>query len=537
MENLPGIEIYPYVFLHDFLRYFIAASTAYLLFWVLFKKQWQHRMVQQKWPKTSRKWAEFKYSMSTVVIFSLVGFSIVQLKLRGYTQVYDNITDYGWGWFVGSLAIMFIAHDAYYYWVHRWMHHPKLFKYVHLVHHKSTNPSPWAAYSFHPIEALLEALIYVIFVFVMPVHGLALMIFLMAMIIRNVVSHLGMEVLPAWFIRSRWLNWMTSTTHHDLHHKNFNTNYGLYFTWWDQWIGTEDKVYVQTFEEVTSRPRQKEVIPTRKLSKVSSITIFFFFLPVLHGQSPVGLWQTIDDKTGEPVAMIEIKQTGDRLEGKIVELLIAADDMGNPVCSACEGARKGQTVIGMDMIWGFDLKGKKGKILDPEGGEIYHSKMWLAGEETLKVRGYAGPFNLFYRTQTWQRVEGNDLGNAFTGLWKTIDERSGLPMGLVEIRVEDGELKGRVKALYPLPWQGSDPICVRCTDERKNQKVVGMTILWNFIEGQQRWKQGKLLDPGNGKTYTGSLWLESADRLKVRGYLGPFYRTQTWNRVKRVSQQ
>lgn len=536
MENLPGIEIYPYIFLHDFLRYFIAASIAYLLFWVVFKKHWQHRMVQRKWPKASQKWSEFKYSMSTVVIFSLVGFSIVQLKLGGYTQVYDHIADYSWGWFFGSIALMFIAHDGYYYWVHRWMHHPKLFKYVHLVHHKSTNPSPWAAYSFHPIEAVLEAFIYVIFVFAMPVHGLALMIFLISMIVRNVVSHLGMEILPRWFIRNKWLNWMTTTTHHDLHHKNFNTNYGLYFTWWDRWIGTEDKVYVQTFEEVTSRPCHKAVVSSRKLSKVSSITIFFFCLPSLQGQSPVGLWQTIDDKTGEAVAMIEIKKVGDKLEGKIVELLIATDDMGNPVCSTCEGERKGQPVIGMDMIWGFDLNGKKGKILDPEEGEIYHSKMWLSDDDQLKVRGYAGPFNLFYRTQIWHRVGKQINEIPFAGLWKTIDDRSGLPMALVEIRVEEKKLKGKIKELYPLPWEGQDPICVRCPAEKKNQKVVGMTILWGFTERQQRRKQGKLLDPGNGKTYSGAIWLESADRLKVRGYFGPFYRTQTWNRVKRLSQ-
>lgn len=51
----------------------------------------------------------------------------------------------------------------------------------------------------------------------------------------------------------------------------------------------------------------------------------------------------------------------------------------------------------MDMIWGFDLKGKWGKILDLEEGEIYQSKMWFLGEEILKVRGYVGLFNLFYR--------------------------------------------------------------------------------------------------------------------------------------------
>lgn len=525
------------VFMHDFLRYFIAASSAYLIFWIIFRKRWQHRMVQQKWPKADRKWSEFKYSMSTVVVFSLVGFSIVQLKLMGYTKLYDDISEYGWTWLVISVLIMFVAHDTYYYWIHRWMHHPRVFKYVHLVHHRSTNPSPWAAYAFHPIEAFLEALIYLVFVLSLPVYGLAVMIFLISMIIRNVVSHLGMEILPQWFIRTRWLNWMTSTTHHDLHHKNFDTNYGLYFTWWDRWFGTEDDTYVSTFEEVTSRPREEKVAAGNRLSKLTLLFLFLLLTASMYSQSPVGLWQTIDDKTGEPLAMIEIKEKEGNLEGQIKQLLFNADDAGNPVCSACEGERKGQSVIGMDMIWGFDLAGRRGKILDPESGEVYQSKMWLVGDEQLKVRGYAGPFNLFYRTQTWQRVGKRQHESPFTGLWKTIDDQSGLPMALVKIRKEGKALKGQIQELYPLPWQGNDPICVRCPDEKKNQKMIGMTILWNFTPNRQRWTKGKLLDPSNGKIYAGALWLVSADRLKVRGYLGPFYRTQTWNRVKRLSQE
>jgi lathosterol oxidase len=64
-----------------------------------------------------------------------------------------------------SLALMLLLHDAWFYWTHRLMHHPKIFRHVHLVHHRSINPSPWAAYSFHPIEAVIEAGIYLLIVF------------------------------------------------------------------------------------------------------------------------------------------------------------------------------------------------------------------------------------------------------------------------------------------------------------------------------------------------------------------------------------
>lgn len=530
MDFLPSFDIYPYVLLQDFLRYFIAASSAYVLFWMLFKQRWQHRMVQQKWPKWERKWYEFRYSMSTVVIFSLVGFSIVQLKMAGYTQLYDDISEQGWAWFVASTAIMFVVHDAYYYWVHRWMHHPKVFRYVHLVHHRSTNPSPWAAYSFHPVEAILEAAIYVFFIFVMPVHGLALMFFLVSMIIRNVVSHLGMEILPAWFIRSPWLNWMTTTTHHDLHHKNFNSNYGIYFTWWDRWFGTEDQKYIETFDEVTARPRENGAT-IRQLSKHSPLILLLGLGMPAMGQSPVGDWLTFDEKTGDSLAIIHIEEVAGRLEGQIAQLFLKPWEGTDPICTNCEGNRKDQSIIGMQFIWGFTMKGKKGQILDPASGEIYTSKMWLENDDCLKVRGYAGPFNLFYRTQNWKRKSPKQADNELVGTWETIDDQSGLPTALVEIKSDGKELYGLIKALYPGSWTGDDPICMKCPGEKKGKRIVGMNMLWNFEKDGLKWADGKILDPGNGRIYKGAIWMESASTLKIRGYWGPFYRTQTWSRL------
>lgn len=253
METFQIFEIYPAVFMTDFLRYFIAASSAYLIFWVLFIHKWSHRIIQRKFPKRAKMWMEFKYSMSTVFIFSLIGLFIVNMKNAGFTTIYEDAGQYGAWWMFGSFVLMIILHDAYFYWAHRLMHHPKIFKHVHLVHHRSTNPSPWAAYSFHPLEALVESGIFLMVVFTIPVHPLILVSFLIYMISRNVIGHLGIEIMPKWFLKIPFVNLHTTTTHHDMHHKNFNTNYGLYFTWWDRWFGTEDKAYQKTFEEVTSR--------------------------------------------------------------------------------------------------------------------------------------------------------------------------------------------------------------------------------------------------------------------------------------------
>lgn len=255
METLIADQLLTPILLTDFLRYFLTAGGAYLFFWIGFKKDWAHRSIQQREPKKKKMWFEFKYSMSTVAIFTFIGWGIFLAKKAGYTLIYDNISDFGWAWFFFSLLLMILFHDAYFYWTHRLMHHPKIFKFVHAVHHRSINPSPWAAYSFHPLEALVEAGVFVIIVFTLPAHELALLLFLIYMITRNVLGHLGIEILPAWFITNKWVNWHTTTTHHDLHHRYSNSNYGLYFTWWDKWCGTENKKYRKKFQEVTSRKR------------------------------------------------------------------------------------------------------------------------------------------------------------------------------------------------------------------------------------------------------------------------------------------
>ncbi len=289
MQNLSSFDLFQHILLTDFLRYFLTASVIYLVFWVIFKKQWQHRIIQQKPLLAKKMWFEFRYSMSTVFIFAGIGYCIVSLKNAGYTLIYNDLGERSGGWFFVSIVLMLLLHDAYFYWTHRLMHHPKIFRHIHLVHHRSTNPSPWAAYAFHPIEAVVEAGIFVLIVFSIPAHGLALLAFLIYMIVRNVLGHLGIEFLPKNFSKNRWVNWHTTTTHHDLHHKHFDGNYGLYFTWWDKWCGTEQPEYRQVFEEVTSRKNESKSSSDMKgfWSKVAKMLFFLLFLTTVSvGQSP-----------------------------------------------------------------------------------------------------------------------------------------------------------------------------------------------------------------------------------------------------------
>jgi uncharacterized protein (DUF2147 family) len=122
---------------------------------------------------------------------------------------------------------------------------------------------------------------------------------------------------------------------------------------------------------------------------------------VAFSQSPIGIWKTIDDETGQPRAYVQIYERGGKLFGKIVRLINVS--VSNPRCTACEDYRRNQPILGMDIVTNMRNRGDywgDGEILDPEKGKIYSCTMWVENN-TLKVRGWWGPF---HRTQTWQFV-------------------------------------------------------------------------------------------------------------------------------------
>ena len=113
------------------------------------------------------------------------------------------------------------------------------------------------------------------------------------------------------------------------------------------------------------------------------------------------------------------------------------------------------------------------------------------------------------------------------GSWKTIDDESRKPKFIVEIYEQNGLVFGRIVRLFPEPGEDSDPICDKCIDYRKDQKISGMTILNSMEKDGDQWAGGQIMDPENGKTYRCRIWLEDGT-LKVRGYVAFFLRTQTW---------
>lgn len=122
---------------------------------------------------------------------------------------------------------------------------------------------------------------------------------------------------------------------------------------------------------------------------------------------------------------------------------------------------------------------------------------------------------------------------SLVGKWKSIDENSGQPRSVVEITESGGKIYGKIVRLFPQPNEDPDPVCDKCdpSDPRFKKKVIGMEIITGLSKNDQEYSGGEILDPENGKIYRSKIWLEGKD-LKVRGYWGPFYRTQTWLRTE-----
>ena len=168
-------------------------------------------------------------------------------------RVYSDINSYALWWIPLSIFLALILHDTYFYWMHRAVHHPRLFKYVHITHHTSTNPSPWTSYAFGFAEAFLEALVIPLILILIPMHPLSIFLFTIIAFSINVYGHLGHETMPKVFRRSWLFQILNTSVHHNLHHEKFNGNYSLYFRFWDRLMKTENPDYQKKYDEVQMR--------------------------------------------------------------------------------------------------------------------------------------------------------------------------------------------------------------------------------------------------------------------------------------------
>ena len=183
---------------------------------------------------------EIGWSLASAVIYGApAGLILWGWRHHGWTLIYSDIGDFPVWYAPLSVLIYLFLHDTWFYWTHRAMHEPRLFRIAHAVHHKSKPPTAWTAMSFHPVEAVLGALFLPVMVFVIPIHIAAAGTFLAIATIMGVTNHMGWEMFPRWIVHSRLGYWLITASHHERHHEEYRCNFGLYFRFWDHLCGTD----------------------------------------------------------------------------------------------------------------------------------------------------------------------------------------------------------------------------------------------------------------------------------------------------------
>lgn len=217
------------------LRYFILVGAAHF-----FSQKFPGRRIEDTFAPKEHILRDIMWSIVSTFVFALSGTVLIRMWQSGVIDVYLDFSKYGFIYLILSLPVLMFFHDMYFYWTHKLLHLKFFYKHVHLIHHRSRVPTAWTAFSFHPLEAIIQAFILPFLLYLFPVHLLILVIFLTLMTILGIVNHLGYEFYPEAFHRKP-LSFMISATHHQSHHKNPNVNFGLYFNWWDLWMSTELK--------------------------------------------------------------------------------------------------------------------------------------------------------------------------------------------------------------------------------------------------------------------------------------------------------
>jgi Delta7-sterol 5-desaturase len=132
-------------------------------------------------------------------------------------------------------------------------HHPRLFCWFHQGHHRSHNPTPWTSFAFDPPEAVVQSLFLIAIVSILPLHLITVIALLITMTVWAVVNHLGLDLFSPAFPH-HWLGrWFIGPAHHSIHHHRYRLHYGLYFTFWDKLLGTNDPSYDRNLAAQSSK--------------------------------------------------------------------------------------------------------------------------------------------------------------------------------------------------------------------------------------------------------------------------------------------
>ncbi len=405
-------NVFPTAFAIEAGRYVIAAGLFSLFVWVFWNAGLKLRKIQPRTARAADLRREIATSLRTTLVFAIVGFCMYLAAKAGWLTIYDDFAVRGPAYFAATLVLIIVAHDAWYYWTHRAMHHPRLFRTFHWTHHRSKTPTPWTSYAFDVPEALVMVAFVPLWIAVVPMHDLAVFTFMIWQLFRNVAGHTGVELSPVSGKPSRMFGWLNTSTHHDLHHQSPGSNFGLYFSWWDRMMGTEHPEYQARVAEIAERSRagRKRVPAAAKVATVLLLAIAGGGLASGRAQAATGdiagRWAT--EGFGSIVEFRPCAGAANTMCGRILWLWKRDDPGGRRRTDARnpDAALRSRPLVGVEIVRGLRETApgvwSGGSVYNPDDGRTYTGTVRLRGG-ALELKGCA--LNVLCQTQTWRRPE------------------------------------------------------------------------------------------------------------------------------------
>jgi Delta7-sterol 5-desaturase len=225
----------------------------FLLFWKLLAKRLANWKVQLGKAVTGAQIRrELRNAIFTMASGAFLSCVVIFMVSQGAAKVYTDISRHSLWWALIGFPVMILIDDLWFYWMHRLLHHPRIYRYIHAEHHRSINVNPLTSFSFHWAEPLLLTLWIIPFVMIVPVYAPVVGAVQVYGMFDNIKSHLGYEVYPRWLNRSP-LRWLTTSTYHNLHHTKYHGNYGLHLRFWDRLMKTELPQYEPDFAAIVDQ--------------------------------------------------------------------------------------------------------------------------------------------------------------------------------------------------------------------------------------------------------------------------------------------
>jgi lathosterol oxidase len=234
-------------------------SLVSVLFFVFLNKRLKRKKpslkIDEKENSPTNK--EYAYTFLNLGVFALVGALMDYAQTNGLLKL-ESIHATGelnWLFLIVSVFICLGIHDIYFYFTHRLLHVPFLYKKVHTIHHKSTNPNPWTAFSFHPLEGVIQIGIVPFLAFILPIPELGLIIFTLVMSFLTVYGHCGYELRA-----EKWKGFEVFNTalHHQQHHQFVRYNFGIYLSIWDKLFGTFSPTYDKSLKKLIAKNKEAQ---------------------------------------------------------------------------------------------------------------------------------------------------------------------------------------------------------------------------------------------------------------------------------------